>query len=201
MNNNADSEFWIPDIETYNHLQKLKKFVDFVANLEYSTAENKTKAEEIKLLIENIDKPDSFIKEWCVCLNIFDPVIQSRKGNGVFWREWCVYLESGFLEAESAIHSTDENGSIDDEFFYSGIIYFKKGIKGERIYMDTDIDEFIADAMNYRSYVTEALNDIEVVIDVWSKVKHQPVSESVDPVKYSVKINLGNKDMIEPWAR
>ena len=197
MGNNKNPEFWIPDPETYNHLQKLKKYVDFVAGLEYSTAEDKTKAEEIKLLIENMDKPETFIKRWSVCLNIFNPFVLNRNESGIFLREWSVYLESGFLEAESAIHSTDENGSIDDKFFYSGIIYFEKDIKGERIYMDTNFDEFIADAMNYKSYLTKALNEIEVRIDIWNRVKHQPESGSDDLVKYRVAINLGNSQIDE----
>ena len=67
MNKKAYPEFWIPDKETYNQLQKLKTFVDFVAGLEHSTAEDKTNA-EIKLQIENIDKPESFLKEYPVAV-------------------------------------------------------------------------------------------------------------------------------------
>lgn len=197
MDNNKKTEFWIPDIENYNQLQKLKKFVDFVARLEYSTEEGKTKAEEIKLLIENMDKPETFNKEWCVCLNIFDPVIQNKKGTGLFWREWSVYLDSGFLEAESASHSTDEDGSVDNEFFYSGIIYFEKDIKCERVYMDTDFDAFISDAMNYESYLTEGLKDIEVNIDIFEEFKQRRDTQKDDIVKYSVKINIGNSQIDE----
>ena len=35
------------------------------------------------------------------------------------------------------------------------------------MHMETDINEFIADAMNYKSYITESLNEIEVNIEIW----------------------------------
>jgi hypothetical protein len=197
MKKKTSSEFWIPDVDTYNHLQKLKKFVDFVAGLEYSTSEDKTKVEEIKLLIENIDKPESF-KEWCVSIDIYDWEVQGGHGKGIYWRGWCVWFELGMLEIEAFYHILDENRYTDDYSSYYDYINFNKEIKGERVYMDTDLNEFIEDAMNYKSYITETLNEIEVEIDIWNKVKHQPESGSDELVKYRVRIDLGNNDNCEP---
>lgn len=192
MNNNADSEYWVPDIETYNQLQKLKKFVDFVVGLEYSKAEDKTKAEEIKLLIENIDKPESFLKNWWIGLDIFDYDIQGGRGTGIYWRKWLVSFELDTLEIEAESYHNDDPGYCVDYYHFHGYVNFQKEITHQRVWMDTDLDEFIEDAMKYKSYVTEALNEIEVDIDVWIEGKHQPESGSDDIVKYSVKINLGN---------
>ena len=197
MSHNADSEFWIPDIETYNQLQKLKKYVDFVAGLAYSSAEDKTKAEEIKLLIETIDKPESFLNNWWVGLDIFDYDIQGGRGTGIYWRKWWVSFELDSLVVEAESYHSDDPGYCVDYYHFDGFVNFQKEITHQRVWMDTDLDEFIEDAMNYKSYVTEALNEIEVDIDVWIKGKHQPESGSDDPVKYSVKINLGNSHINE----
>ena len=158
MKKKAKSEFWIPDSETYNHLQKLKKYVDFVAGLEYSTAEYKTKAEEIKLLIENINKPESFLKNWFVGLDIFDYDIQGGRGTGIYWRKWCVSFEFGSLEIEAESYHSDDPGYCIDYYHYNGGIFFEEEITCQRIYMETDLNEFIEDAMNYKSYITETLN-------------------------------------------
>lgn len=190
MKKKLSKAYWIPDMETFNQLQKLKKFVDFVAGLAYSTAEQKDKSEQIKLLIENIDKPETFLKEWCVCIGIFDFEIQAGNGTGIYWRGWRVYLESGRFEIIADYHILDEERCTDDYSPYYGCIYFEKEIKCERIYMDTNLDEFIADAMNYKSYITESLNEIEVEIDIWNRNKQQPEPGSIKPEAYRVSINL-----------
>lgn len=198
MNNNADSKYWVPDIETYNQLQKLKKFVDFVAGLPFASALHKQNADKIKVLIETINQPET-IKDWWVDLDIFDYDIQGGRGIGIYWKKWSVDFEFGKLEIESTDEILDEQKFSETYQNYYGCIYFAKDIKGERIYMDTDIDEFIADAMNYESYLTEGLKDIEVDIDIFEEFKQRHDAKEDEIVKYSVKINLGNKDMIEPW--
>ncbi len=184
--------YWIPDPKTYSQLQKLKQFVDFVAGLEFSTTKDKTNAEEIKLLIETIDKPETFLKEWFIALNIFDYDIQAGSGTGIYWRRWWVSLELDTLEIEAESYHSDDPGYCNDYYHYDGGIFFKKNFKGKRIYLATDIDDFIRDAMNYKSYMTEALNEIEVDIDVWNKVNHRPESGCNDLTKYRGVINLGN---------
>ncbi len=162
-------EFWIPDSETHNNLQKLKRFVDFVANVESASDEDKSKAEEIKELIEKMDKQDTYRKEWCVNLNIFDTEKQYKGETGPYWRQWSVYLESGYLQVETTLFSTKEDGYQSQEYFYHGMIYFEKDIKCERVYMDENFDIFTNDAINYQSYLTATMNDIEVDIDIWDR--------------------------------
>lgn len=198
MKKKVKPEFWIPDIETYNQLQKLKHFVDFVAGLPDANELQKQNSYKIKDLIETINQPET-MKDWWVCLDITDWNIQVGNGTGIYWKKWSIYFESGKLEIESTDEILDEQKFSETYQNYYGCIYFEKDIKGERIYMDTDIDEFIADAMNYESYLTEGLKDIEVDIDIFEEFKQRHDAQKDDSVKYSVKINLGNKDMIEPW--
>lgn len=69
------------------------------------------------------------------------------------------------IEAKSN-HTSDDLGHFGNDFCYYGMVYFGKNIKGQRVYIEVDIDEFIQDAMNYEKYITESLNDIEIDIDI-----------------------------------
>ncbi|WP_347175563.1 hypothetical protein [Polaribacter uvawellassae] len=172
MENQGKIETWKPDESTFSKIQELKKFVDFVANLEFASEKEKRKAKEIKYLIENIHNPKTH-KNWNVCLDIFDREIQDGIENeGYYWRKWSVYFEMESLEIEAETnHTADDLGHYGDDFFYYGTIYFGKEIKGQRIYMDVDINEFIKDSLNYKKYITESLNDIEIDIDIWENKK------------------------------
>jgi hypothetical protein len=174
LENQEKSETWKPDETTFNKIQKIKKFVDFVANLDFVNDENKLKAKEIKYLIENINNPETH-KNWNVCLDIFDREIQNGIGKeGFYWRKWSVYFEIEKLEIEAeSNHTADDLGHYGDDFCYYAVIYFGKDTKGQRTYMDVDINEFIKDSMNYKNYITESLNDIEVDIEIWENKKRE----------------------------
>lgn len=163
------SDYWIPDNETYSHLQQLKSFVDFVAGLEYATVEDKQKVAKINSLIEHINEPDTF-KSWNVCLDIFDRDLQTgtNKKGGIYWRKWTLYFEGNILEIEAKTEHTDEPiNHYGKDFYFFGAVYFQKEISGKRIYLSGDLSDFIRDARNYRSYMTETLNDIEIDIDLF----------------------------------
>lgn len=163
------SDIWVVDNETYNKLQQLKSFVDFVAGLEYATQKDKQKAIKIKTLIENFNQPDTF-ENWNVCLDIFDRDIQNgiNKKSGIFWRKWWVFFEGNTLEIEATTeHTCDPINHFENDFHFSASICFKKEIPGERIYMDKELSEFINDAKKYKNYMTETLNDIEIDIDIF----------------------------------
>ena len=169
MDKKKDIEYWIIDTKTYHEVQKIKRYVDFVSELEFTSLKDKEKAEEVKFLIENIDKPE-YIKEWCVCLDIYNWEVQSGHGKGIYWRGWRVWFELGKLEIEAFYHILDKNHITDDYAPYYGCINFKKEIKGNRINLDTDLDVFIADLVNYKNYLTDALNEIEIEIDSWDRI-------------------------------
>jgi len=201
MKKKTSKEYWIPDSETYNQLQKLKKYVDFVAGLPYSTAQHKTKAEEIKLLIENIDKHEAFLKEWCVCIDIFDFEIQNGKGTGIYWRKWGVCFEMARFEIDSSYYVLDEDRWTDDYSAYYCNINFEKETTHERIWGNTNLDEFIADAMKFESYITESLNEIEVEIDIWNRDKKQSEFNKIKPEPYRVSINLDFNKIIGKYLK
>jgi hypothetical protein len=162
-------EYWKPNKATYNKIQQLKAYVNFIAQLKYCTEKDKKNAEEINYLIENINHSTSY-KNWMVCLDIYDRDVQygTNKNGGFYWRKWSVYFENGLLEITAESKHTSENlGHFGDDFYYYGGVYFYKNIKGKHIYLDTPITEFIDDAKQYKKYITETLNDIEIEIDVW----------------------------------
>ncbi len=168
MKKHNEIEKWIPDKSTYSEIQKLKKFVEFVSNLKFSTNKDKQKTKEIEFLIENINNPETH-KEWCVCLDIFDRKIQNgQTKEGLYWRKWAVFFESNSLEiiAESK-HTAENLGHYGEQFYFYGSIYFEKAFTGKRIYLDEDIDDFTNDSETYEKYITAQLNDIEVDIDIW----------------------------------
>jgi len=162
------SEFWIIDNDTYNKLQPLKTFVDFVAGLKYSTPDEKQKAIEIRNLIDNIDKPETF-KSWNVCLDIFDTSIQNgnNKEGGVYWRKWSVYFELEFLEIEAMTkHIEDPINHYGNDYYYGAFISFGKEPYNSRLYFKEDLKMFIEDAKCYEKYITASLNEVEVDIDI-----------------------------------
>ncbi|MFD2823414.1 hypothetical protein ACFS5M_07010 [Lacinutrix iliipiscaria] len=168
MKNHTKIETSKPDKTTLKKIQELRIFVDFVSNLEFATEDNKTKAKEIKYLIENIHNYKTH-RNWNICLDIYDREIQNGiKSEGIYWRKWSVFFENEMLEivAESN-HTTEDLGHYGDDFCYYGTLLFAENIKEQRTYFDVDINEFIKDSMNYEKYVTDSLNDLKIDIDIW----------------------------------
>lgn len=171
MENSDKIEVWKADEATLIQIQELKKFVDFVANLEFATSEDKTNAEEIKYLIENIHDPKTH-KAWSVCLDIFDPEIQLYNKEGIYWRKWDVFFEAECLDVEAeSNHTSDALGHYGNDFCFYYNVCFSNDCNGKRIYKSDDISEFVKDAMNYKNYITESLNEVEVEIEVWGNKK------------------------------
>jgi uncharacterized protein YfbU (UPF0304 family) len=208
MCNTKKPEFWVPDSETYNQLQKLKKFVDFVAEQEETYKEHKANTEKVKYFIENLCKPETFTDDWNTCIDIYDPIIQGghyghnyEENKGLYWKRWWIWFELGVLQINIVEEYADKDGYQDEKWIFDSRINFIKEFDGERIWGDTNYAVFVEDAMNFRNYITNDLEDVETEIDIFEKFKQHHEVKDEDPVKYSVKINLGNKDMIEPWER
>jgi hypothetical protein len=64
-------------------------------------------------------------------------------------------------------HTHEPLGSYGEDFYFNSMIYFKKEISYERMYMSNDLEYFVADALKYERYITETLNEVEVEIDVY----------------------------------
>ena len=163
-------DYWTADTKAYNTIQKLKKFIDFVAGLEDTTSEDQQKAQKIIAIIEKINQPEHFnYSFWSVRLDVYDRSIQhlTPENRGVWLRKWIVYFENQTLEIEAETYHSDEPcGHYGDDFKYFAAIYFKKDFSYERVDMKIDIDEFIKDAMNYKNYMTPTLKDIEIEFEI-----------------------------------
>lgn len=173
MRKKTSSEYWIPDAETCNKLQKLKKFVDFVAKLAETSTKHKTNAKKVKYLIENLDKPETFIDNWNTCIDIYDQIIQCGRyghnyedNNGLYWKRWWIWFELGELQINIVEKYADKNGYQDEKWIFNSSINFNKDFVGERIWGDTNYAEFVEDALNFRNYITNDLNDVETAIDI-----------------------------------
>lgn len=163
------SKLWIPDNKTYNELQQLKTFVDFVAGLKNATKDDKETAIKIKTLIENFNQPDTF-ENWNVCLDIFDRNVQYgiNKNGGVYQRKWWAFFEENILEIEAATkHIDDPLNHFGNDFHFVSYIDFNKNIPYERRYTNGKLIDFIKDVEKFKSYMTETLNDIEIDIAVF----------------------------------
>jgi len=159
---------WIPDIETYNSIQKLKTFVNFVANTKYATGNDKQAAEKIIYLIENIDKPETY-KNWMVCLDIFNtgPDYHHNGKHGIYWRQWWVTFENYSLEIEAKTNHTDEPlYHWGNDFEYFGDCNFEKDVTCNRVRLDQPIDSFVKDAINYEMYMNELMQDVQIDLEV-----------------------------------
>ncbi|MEZ5198468.1 MAG: hypothetical protein R2764_19405 [Bacteroidales bacterium] len=64
-------------------------------------------------------------------------------------------------------HTADNRGHYGDGFNFWAGIHFDKKIKCDRVYMEHSINDFVIDAMNFKEYITESLNEIEIDISIW----------------------------------
>jgi len=164
-----NSSYWIIDQTTLEKLQVLQAFVDFVARLEETPDEHKRNAEEVKCLISNLDKPETF-QQWCVCIDIYDPVLQCGDdgvGGGIYWKDWSFWFELGVLEIRIEERMVDKEGYQDETTIFYGCVNFNNHVQGERIWGDDDYPKFLKDAYNFRNYITGKLNAVEAEIEIW----------------------------------
>ncbi|MCG2460826.1 hypothetical protein K8352_08700 [Flavobacteriaceae bacterium F89] len=160
---------WMPDHKTVGQIRKLKEFVRHVSNLEMPTADNTQNADQIISLLDTLENPGQ-TKNWNVCLDIFDHDVQYGypQQKGFYRRKWAVYYELNTITIEAETnHTAQYLGHYGDNFCFYGSINFDKVEKGIQVFLSGDIEEFVSDAKNYNSYITETLNEIEIDIDIW----------------------------------
>ena len=167
------SFFWEADDETYNELQKLIKFVRFVSELKECSEADKIKAVKIIDVIKNLNHAE-LIRHFNVCLDIKDytPTKYRKENPGIYLRKWMIWFECGFFQIEAASYHSDEPGEpFDDQYYYESYVSFRKEHDSsndfERIYINKDIDDFVNDALNYESYLTKDMDDVDIDINIW----------------------------------
>lgn len=161
--------FEIIDENTYQEIQKLTEYVSFVANLPYTTDEDKSKLKEILDLIGQINNPNTH-KNWWACIDIYDEDVQLNKISGNFyWRKCFAAFQNGTLEiVTESNYINDEDTAVRPKHFeYYGAVYFEDTITGKRSYLKQDVFEFVEDAKNYKKYLTEARMTVEAELDIW----------------------------------
>ena len=164
----SGTKYWIIDKATLEKLQVLKQFVDFVAILDETSQEHKKNANDVKYLIENLDKPEKF-KKWSVSILIQD--VEKLYGDfekgGIFKKEWSVYFQPEFLIVDIEEYYVNRVGSTVEKTIFESVINFKADGNKNRIKGDTNYLEFVDDAFFYRDYLTKKLNDVETEIEIW----------------------------------
>lgn len=164
----ANAYFREIDIKTYNELQKLIRFVNLVADMNECSAKDKTKAKEIIDIIKNINIPEK-IKHFNVCFDLKNYAYDSYKvGDKIInFRKWDVWFEFGFFQIEAATYYINDINPIEEHFYYNSYVSFRKDDDiSEKVCITSDIDEFVADAMNYKNYITDTLKKIDIDIDI-----------------------------------
>lgn len=158
-----ETKNWIPNKETYNKIQKLIPFVEFVASDSNSSLQNKEDAENIIQIIKNIDKPN-IPKDWSIALNLIDDNILDNNLEGYYWKEWSIYFEFNKLSVTAKTHSMDDEMSYrENDFLYYYIVYFDEKFSTDRVLEDrATMDDFLKDALNYKQYITNSMNTVEI---------------------------------------
>jgi hypothetical protein len=162
-------KIWKPDRTTYEHIQKLQRFVDFVIKLDGLSKVDKDKAIQIKSAIANIDKQDKLI-DWYIGLALradYFSLDVKKKYDEPYVRTWNLFYEFGRLEIEAeSTHESSDIDSYSNHLYFYALFLFTERVRDKRIYMHEDLDIFVDDAINYKSYITDYLNDFEIDIDI-----------------------------------
>jgi hypothetical protein len=149
-----------------NDLKAIKEFVQFVASQKLTYEHQKTDAGLLLGFLQNFNS-QQYNAMWNASIDIFDRDLQDRKviRNTPYHRTWNVYFENDRLEAEtgSFIDSVPPNDIYKSHFTFYYTYYFETD---ERYITDgLSLTDFLKDAYNYKSYITEHLNDVEIEIE------------------------------------
>lgn len=162
------TQYWKPTPKVYEQIQKLKQFVHQVSHHELATEQDKQNADKVISLLETIDQPETYKEDWYVELWIIDEAVQSGAvKEGVHLRKWSIFFEQNTLHVEAeTCHTSDHQGHYGDEFSFYGMISLELVSKGKQVYLYKDVEEFVQDAANYKSHITDTLNEVEMEISV-----------------------------------
>lgn len=168
MKENLRSKLTPIDNETYNELQKLIKFVDFVTSLEYCTEIDRINAAIIINRIKELNNPETYC-DWDICIDIYDLDIQFKltDRNGIYWKTWSVSFEDACLEIRAESYHSDTTHNLQIDFNFNSTINFKDISGISNPFSINTIDDFLCDAFKFGNYITEDLNEIEVVINIY----------------------------------
>ena len=155
---------WILDKQGCHELQKLKRFVNFVAELPDVTEEQRENAEVINWLIENIDRPETY-KEWSCRIGIdyeFEDNNPVKQLEGKVW--WVRFMYKHLSIYGAAEFYIPERTYDTTEYRYDSKITFDTKNPSAPLAINISIDNFIASAMDYKKHINDKAIGIEIEI-------------------------------------
>ncbi|WP_417592902.1 hypothetical protein [Owenweeksia hongkongensis] len=116
--------------------------------------------------METIDQPETYKEDWFVDLWIIDEDVQSGVvKEGVYLRKWSIHFDNYTLHIEAETnHTSDHQGHYGSDFRFYGMIVFEVVKDARQVFLDEELDKFVADATNYKNYITNTLKGLEVEI-------------------------------------
>lgn len=151
-------EKYLPDVQTV-----LNQYLDFLTQLPYITTQEKNATKLIKEL--SLIHPDESIF-WEASLHISDVEIQCDETSrtGVYMRTWSISYEN-FLGFEITAESDTEPEEVEaDDYSF----YFRYSYDSDEIYSSNEnFFEWFEDVKNFKKYITEHLNEVEIDISVY----------------------------------
>ena len=162
------TDFWKIDTETYTEIQKLTRFLDFISGLKYATELDKENCKIIKTKIENINNPETY-KYWNVTLRIHLNQADGKINENLpHLKVWDVTFENNILEIE--IKEITANNPLNihygDNFYFGGVIHFKQDSNIKNVFLSDSINLFISDALDYKKYLRNGFDDIDIDVDI-----------------------------------
>lgn len=155
---------WIQDKKACLELQKLKKFVDFVAAMPGVTEEQKENAEVINWLIENIDKPETY-KKWWVKIGIsFEDDYDESSPAKIIEKSWSAMFEDNtlYIGASAELNVIAPPHYAESPDSYNLELELNPHNPSAPLFIDTPIDDFVDKAMDYKRHITDETSTIEI---------------------------------------
>lgn len=140
----------------------LNTFLDFLVELSATTEEQKKAIDLIRVM--DLVQPDKKLI-WGASLDIADYMIQSRKTErtGVYWRTWSISYEASNGLEITAKSKTEPEEVETDHFEFDFLYYYQT----DEIFGSLDnISEWLNDVSNYKNYITEHLDFVDIDITV-----------------------------------
>jgi len=155
---------WILDKQGCQELQKLKPFVNFVAELPDVTEEQRENAEVINWLIENIDRPETYKTWWCKISILYD-FEDNKRVKQLEEKSWSVMFIHNQLSIFAGAEFYIPKPTYDsNEYWYNSKITFDTKNPSAPLAINISIDDFITSAMDYKKHINDKTIELEIDI-------------------------------------
>lgn len=138
----------------------LLQFIDFLSEEFDLDKDQQKSAKKIRATLANLEENSD--EDCSMSLDIYDTDIQTQQSDrkGVYWREWSVFLEAGLLEVRA--RSNAEPDWLKAPGFH---LEWSHDLQSGKQQGNGSLQDWLDDARNYKEYITEHLNEVEVEFD------------------------------------